>query len=135
MSDALKVRDWSQPYKLALGVVILGFLVFVYNTGGVQLGGADSVSYITVTKATVSCVPATSTLLLATKPGRVSAILGNTGVAGVTICKSADTCTHALGFPLGVSSTAHSVYEQTDGYFGPYSCIGASTSSISVQSS
>jgi len=135
--NPVRVTDGSQKWKILIGLFAL-CSIFYFGSKTTQLGGvADSVSYggNGVTTSTVTCANGTNTTLLAAQSGRTSAWFTNHGAVNVSFCKTS-ICTQTVGRVLGVSSTAHSNFEQSDGYTGIYTCVGVGgTSSVAVQSS
>lgn len=101
-------------------------------------GGIQSTNlnwYQSATSTSVVCNGSASTLILATATAgyrrdfNISLLSTSTPI---TLCKAASGCSIGQGYQLSVSSTVAS-YEQNDGYYGSYSCIGnAGSSTIGV---
>ena len=135
-----KVSDWSQPYKLILFVVFFVVAVWfgysllkeVRGLKELRVGvSANEINYKNVTNSSVTCGTATAAEIVATTTGRTSFTIGPI-VSGTTafLCKTASSsCTVTTGIAIFASNTTPFV--QTDGYIGPYSCLGAGAASAS----
>lgn len=133
MSEIQRVKDGSQPYKLALGlvVVLLLGLIVVLLSGNKGIGGIsfDNPQYGSATNTFVSCSGATSTVLLAANVGRTSFELTASSTTDTTLCKSAAGCVINSGLILATGD----YWSQNDGYTGAYSCIGdGATSTLHI---
>lgn len=102
----------------------------------VELGGvADSINFSGVTSATTTCKSfnssGTDAIILGTTTNRTSFVLQNTASSAVRLCRgtSCGGVAHegigGKGIILAPTSTlVKSLYEQSDGYIGPYACVG-----------
>ena len=105
-----------------------------------SLGGvADDINFSQVRTATTTCnsFSATFTQLVATTTGRTSFEVQNLSSSSVYLCRDSvcgqNPISIGRGRLLTATGTISSLYEQRDGYFGPYSCAtnGPSSSTIS----
>ncbi len=120
-------------FLIGLGVVVLGIGIFVsgYLFGRTiePLGlSVAEISYPTATNASSTCVSATSTVVLSTSTQRTSAIIALIGSTSTFLCRATICATNT-----GINLTSNfPVYEQKDGYTGPYSCVAGSTSTLTT---
>ena|SRR3990167_841169 len=144
MSEPLKVKDRSQPYKITIFLLFSAMIVvvgyFLLGRGERPLGiSVNQPSYITVTNASVTCPAATSTQIVDVQTGRTSFVaqISPSATNTITLCKSGltTTCvTNEGGVILNATTTPR--FEQTDAYTGIWSCISSNGSStIGVSSS
>src|SRR3990167_9123589 len=100
------------------------------------LGGvADQINFSNVTSATTTCKSfnssGTDAMILGTTTNRTSFLLQNTASSAIRLCRGT-TCgvtahegSPGRGIILAPTSTlVKSLFEQTDGYIGPYACTG-----------
>ena len=100
------------------------------------LGGvADQINFSNVTSATTTCKSfnssGTNAMILGTTTNRTSFLLQNTASSAIRLCRGT-TCgvtahegSPGRGIILAPTSTlVKSLFEQTDGYIGPYACTG-----------
>jgi hypothetical protein len=131
-------------YFLALVIALLtgaiaGPIILAQHTR--QLGGASVLNanyYNTATNTSVVCSGATSTLVLAaaTRPDTRFSFNVTAVSSTVALCRGASNCALNNGIVLTASATTNIAerFEQSDAYYGAYSCIGnaGASSTISI---
>ena len=120
-------------HGLILGALVIGIFLGYGLRGAPGVGVSfNTPTYNSATNSSATC-GATTGIVVGSSTARTSFIVSNRGDEGnvVYLCR-AETCSTATGISFA-SSTER--YEQRDQYQGSYSCIAASTTTLTYTTS
>lgn len=131
-----QTKIWGSIVILLAGIII-GSVIFIsapkvpLAVGGIGM----SPNFNTGTATTTQCAVAGGTLLAATSSGRTSFLAAGVGSSTAYLCRSS-TCTSFNGIPLraigSTTATGMPLFEQNDGYIGPYFCASGGSGSTTI---
>ena len=116
-------------------IIIFGYLILKAVDKTPPLGGIDanaiSYGYNDITDTSSTCAVAGNSLAVGTTTGRTSLFFYNASGTAVTLCKGL-SCAATKGLyllPVSTTTAGTKFYEQSDGYYGPWSCATVGSAS------
>lgn len=135
MNLLMKNNNFTIPIICLVVLLEVTLLIGAFSVGRLTAPKENPVgismseySYASATNASTTCKNGVSTPLLASSTARTSVTISLVGATSTYLCRG-ETCLAVTGITL---TSSYPAFIQQDAYTGSYSCIGTSTSTITI---